>query len=161
MNQTNALAGLNVFLNPGSVAVIGASERPGSWGSFIMRGLLSANFSGHIYPVNSRADKVCGIPAFKDIGAIDAPVDLAVCAIPEKYVRETIEACGRKGVKGITKQLVLDTRGDEPTINTQITVEYLSTSATFRRMKSIVRDAVAGTAHVAYYIDNALLGVSD
>lgn len=61
----------------------------------------------------------------------------------------------------VTKKLVLDTRGDEPTINTQITVEYLSSSATFKRMKRIVRDAVAGTAHVAYYIDNALLGVSD
>jgi acyl-CoA synthetase (NDP forming) len=44
----NALSELDVFLNPESVAVIGASERPGSWGSFILRGLLSSNFSGQI-----------------------------------------------------------------------------------------------------------------
>jgi acyl-CoA synthetase (NDP forming) len=93
---------LEVFLNPKSVAVIGASERPGSWGSFIMRGLLSAKFPGHIYPVNSRAGTVFGIPAFKAMADIRDPVDLAVCAIPEKFVEETIEACGRKGVKGIT-----------------------------------------------------------
>ncbi len=93
---------LDVFLNPKSVAVIGASERPGSWGSFIMTGLLSGKFPGHIYPVNTRTGQVFGIPAFKNIGDIDAPVDLAVCAIPEKFVEETIEACGQKGVKGIT-----------------------------------------------------------
>ena len=93
---------LDVFLNPKSVAVIGASERPGSWGSFIMRGLLSSNFAGRIYPVNPRADRVFGIPAFNDLSGIETTIDLAVCAIPEKFVRETIEACGRKGVKGIT-----------------------------------------------------------
>ena len=61
---------LNVFLNPKSVAVIGATERPGSWGSFIMGGLLSRNFSGKIYPVNRRADKVFEIPSFKSITEI-------------------------------------------------------------------------------------------
>ena len=93
---------LEVFLNPTSVAVIGASERPGSWGSFIMRGLVSAKFPGHIYPVNQRAGTVFGIPAFKSMAEIKDPVDLVVCAIPDKFVEETIAACGRKGVKGIT-----------------------------------------------------------
>ena len=102
MEMTNHLVELDVFLNPGSVAVIGASDRPASWGSFIMQGLLSSNFAGRIYPVNSRADQVSGIPAFKDVRDIEDTVDLAVCAIPEKFVRETIEACGQKGVKGIT-----------------------------------------------------------
>jgi len=102
MAKRDALLDLEIFLNPQSVAVIGASERPGSWGSFIMRGLLSANFAGRIYPINSRAGRVFGIPAFKDIAEINFPIDLAVCAIPEKFVKETIEGCGRKGVKGIT-----------------------------------------------------------
>jgi len=102
MKITNSLSDLDVFLNPKSVAVIGASERPASWGSFIMRGLLSLDFTGRIYPVNSRADQVSGIPAFKDVRDIEADIDLAVCAIPEKFVKETIEACGQKGVRGIT-----------------------------------------------------------
>ena len=93
---------LNVFLNPKSVAVIGATERPGSWGSFIMGGLLSRNFSGTIYPVNRRADMIFGIPAIKNVTEIPGPVDLAVFAIPEKYVEEEIKACGQKQVKGIT-----------------------------------------------------------
>ncbi|MCD4716004.1 MAG: hypothetical protein K8R45_04600 [Desulfobacterales bacterium] len=43
---------LDVFLKPHSVAVIGATERPASWGSFIMNGLLSRPYPGKIYPVN-------------------------------------------------------------------------------------------------------------
>jgi acyl-CoA synthetase (NDP forming) len=93
---------LDVFLNPSSVAVIGATERPGSWGSFIMGGLLSRNYSGNIYPVNHQADGVFGIPAVKDVREIQAPVDLAVLAIPEQYVEKEIEACGQKQIKGIT-----------------------------------------------------------
>ncbi|NNL77112.1 MAG: hypothetical protein HKO68_12325 [Desulfobacterales bacterium] len=98
----HALTDLEAFLNPGSVAIIGASERPGSWGSFIMGGLLSLDFSGNIYPVNARADQVYGIPAFRDIRKINEPIDLAVCAIPAQFVADTINACGQKGVKGIT-----------------------------------------------------------
>jgi acetyl-CoA synthetase (ADP-forming) len=102
LQKGNALSDLEVFLNPKSVAIIGASERPGSWGSFIMRGLLSLNFSGRIYPVNSRADHVFGIPSFKNIRDINESVALAICAIPEQFVEETIKACGQKGVQGIT-----------------------------------------------------------
>lgn len=93
---------LDVFLKAGSVAVIGATERPGSWGSFIMGGLLSVDYSGKIYPVNHRAECVFGLPAFKDVREINGPVDLAVLTIPEEYVEEAIASCGQKQVKGIT-----------------------------------------------------------
>jgi acetyltransferase len=58
---------LNVFLQPASVAVIGATERPGSWGSFIMEGLISWNYPGEIYPVNPNTNAVYGFRAFKDV----------------------------------------------------------------------------------------------
>ena len=60
--KINSNLNLEVFLNPKSVAVIGASERPVAWGSFIMKGLLSAGFSGKIYPVNNHSGEVFGIP---------------------------------------------------------------------------------------------------
>ncbi|MEW6265927.1 MAG: CoA-binding protein [Thermodesulfobacteriota bacterium] len=84
------------------MAVIGATERPGSWGSFIMLGLKSLDYNGDIFPVNTSASEIYGLPAYKDIREISGPVDLAVLAIPEEYVETAIEACGQKGVKGIT-----------------------------------------------------------
>jgi acyl-CoA synthetase (NDP forming) len=43
-----AKSDLDAFLTPQSVAVVGATERPGAWGSFIMRGLLSLSYPGKI-----------------------------------------------------------------------------------------------------------------
>ena len=92
----------DIFLNPKSVAVVGATERPGAWGSFIMGGLLSLNYRGKIYPVNLEADQVFGIRAYKDLRDVEGPVDLAVLAIPEESVEEAVESCCQKKVKGIT-----------------------------------------------------------
>lgn len=93
---------LEVFLNPKSVAVIGASQRPLSWGSFIMEGLLSAGFSGRIYPVNRHSGEVFGIPTLNDVSELKEPVDLAILILPEEFVEETVASCGRYGIRGVT-----------------------------------------------------------
>ena len=90
------------FINPKSVAVVGATERPGAWGSFIMEGLFSLNYPGEIYPVNRHTDHVFGISAYKDLRDVEKPVDLAVLAIPEESVEETIKLCCEKEIRGIT-----------------------------------------------------------
>ncbi len=93
---------LDAFLTAKSVAVIGATERPGSWGSMIMQGLLSSNYKGKIFPVNNKAEKIFDVTAFKDIKDIPESVDLAVFTIPEESVEKALAACGEKKVKGIT-----------------------------------------------------------
>ncbi|NQU14857.1 MAG: CoA-binding protein [Desulfobacteraceae bacterium] len=93
---------LDAFLNPKSVAVIGATDRPGSWGSFIMQGLLSKDYAGRIYPVNPNAETVFGIPAFQHINDIGDPVDLAIITIPLDSVERAIADCGQRQVKGAT-----------------------------------------------------------
>jgi len=93
---------LKVFLRPKSVAVIGATERPGSWGSFIMQGLLSRPYPGRIYPVNQQAGSVFGLRAYKGVEEIPESPELAIFTIPEVSVEENIRACGQKGVRGIT-----------------------------------------------------------
>jgi len=93
---------LDVFLRPASVAVIGASERKGSWGSFIMEGLRSWNYPGKIYPVNQKMKEVFGIPAFSDIRDIPNSIDLAIVTIPEQSTEKVVASCGKKRVKGIT-----------------------------------------------------------
>ena len=93
---------LNVFLSPKSVAVIGATERPGSWGSFIMQGLLSRPYAGRIYPVNQQAETLFGLRAYKGVEEIPESPDLAIFTIPEASVEETLRQCGQKGVRGIS-----------------------------------------------------------
>ena len=93
---------LKPFLQHESVAVIGATERAGSWGAGIMESLLDSKYPGRISPVNRRAECVYGLPAYPDVNSIPGPVDLAILTIPEDSVEEAVHACGKKGVKGIT-----------------------------------------------------------
>ncbi len=89
---------LNKFFEPESVAVIGASERPGTIGRAIMVNLVG-KFKGKIYPVNIKYDKVFGLPCYRSVLDIPGKVDLAVIAVPAKVVPKIIEDCGKKGVK--------------------------------------------------------------
>jgi acetate---CoA ligase (ADP-forming) subunit alpha len=102
MNGTALDHELKPFLQPESVAVIGATERPGSWGAHIMQSLLSSKYPGRIFPVNRHAKRVYEIPAYPQVSSIPGSVDLAILIIPEDAVEEAIRACGKKGVKGVT-----------------------------------------------------------
>lgn len=85
------------LMYPGSVAVIGASQKPGI-GRSIMENLIRDGFSGEKYAVNTRGEDVLSVKGYKSISDIKEPVDLAVIATPGKTVLEIAEACGKKGV---------------------------------------------------------------
>jgi len=86
------------LFSPGSVAVIGASNSPGSWGSNIMKGLLATG-DRRIYPVNPNAAEVLGIPAYHSVVDIPAPVDLAVIVVAARLVPGVLRECVSKAVK--------------------------------------------------------------
>ena len=104
---------MDIFLRPNSVAVIGATETPGAWGCLIMESLLYHKFPGKLYPVNLHGHMVCDIPAFRNILDIPGNVDIAVIAIPERVLEETLEDCGKKGVKGV----IIITAGFKEAVN--------------------------------------------
>ena len=88
----------NVF-DPGSVALIGASDKEDSISKIILTNLLQAK-DRKIFPVNPSQKALMGLKCFGNIGAIGDPVDLAVIATPAKEVPEIIEECGRAGIGG-------------------------------------------------------------
>jgi acetyltransferase len=91
---------LDCFFSPKSVAVVGATERPGSTGRTILWNLISSPFGGVVYPVNSRRDNVLGIKAYPSIAAIADPVELAVIITPAGSVPQVVRECADHGVKG-------------------------------------------------------------
>lgn len=91
---------LDNFFNPCSIAVVGASDQPGSVGWALMRNLLEG-FKGKVYPVNIRRKEVHGLPAWKRVSDLPHTVDLAIIATPAETVAEILEECGRKGVRGV------------------------------------------------------------
>jgi acetyl coenzyme A synthetase (ADP forming)-like protein len=94
-----AVAAVDGFLRPESVALVGASRRRGTIGGDLFHNLLSYGFRGPVFPVNATASSVQGVLAYPSVSAIPAPVDLAVIAVPATAVLDVVEECGAKGVR--------------------------------------------------------------
>lgn len=92
---------LSFFLDPKSVALVGASNRFGSWGYRIANALLESGHQGALRFVNPNAQEVLGIKTYPALEQVPGEVELAVVAIPAERIWDTLEACVRKGVKGI------------------------------------------------------------
>src|ERR1700730_13846651 len=94
-----SLTGLDALFQPDSVAVIGATERPGTVGRTILENLVHPSFHGKVYAVNSRHSEICGRKAYPSIGGVPEKVDLAVVATPAPTVPQIIGECVDAGVK--------------------------------------------------------------
>ena len=92
---------LDALFKPRAVAIVGASTKELSIGNVIIRNLQEYGYKGAIYPINPTAPDVRGIQAYKSISEVPGEVDLAHIIIPAKFVPQTIEECGRKGIKAV------------------------------------------------------------
>ncbi|MGA2020763.1 MAG: bifunctional acetate--CoA ligase family protein/GNAT family N-acetyltransferase [Candidatus Sulfotelmatobacter sp.] len=91
---------LDAMFTPHSVALIGATDRPGTVGRTVLENLLHGRFQGKLYAVNSKHEEVLGLKAYKSIRDIPSPpVDLAVIATPAATVPQIIAECVAAGTK--------------------------------------------------------------
>ncbi|RDG37460.1 acetate--CoA ligase family protein [Streptomyces corynorhini] len=92
------LASMGRLMRPASVTVIGASDAPGKIGNSVMRNLIDGGFPGEIHPVNPKADDILGRKAYQSVLDVPGEPDVAVFAIPARFVPAALEEVGRKGV---------------------------------------------------------------
>ncbi|KOX26492.1 CoA-binding protein [Saccharothrix sp. NRRL B-16348] len=98
--QEAILASMNRIMKPAAVAVIGASNETGKIGNSVMRNLVDGGYRGEIYPINPKADEILDRKAYRSIADVPGDVDVAVFAIPAKFVPAALEEVGAKGVAG-------------------------------------------------------------
>ena len=91
---------LDSIFCPSNIALIGATEAPGSVGRTIMWNLISNPFGGAVFPVNPKRPSVLGVKAYPDIYSVPEPVELAVIVTPAYTVPKVIAECSTAGVKG-------------------------------------------------------------
>ncbi|HKT84303.1 MAG TPA: GNAT family N-acetyltransferase, partial [Solirubrobacterales bacterium] len=96
-----ARASVSRFLEPGSIAVVGASRREGAVGGAVLRNLRESGFPGAVYPVNPAAGEVQGLPAFASVAAIPGELDLAVLAVKAEGIAATARECAAKGARSL------------------------------------------------------------
>ena len=92
---------LDELFRPASVAVIGASNRPGKVGTALFRNILAAGFQGVAYPVNPAWKSVSGVRCYPDVGSLPEPPELGVVIVPAAHVAESVEELGKAGTKGV------------------------------------------------------------
>jgi len=91
---------LDVFFSPKTVAVIGATENPGTVGRTVFWNLVTNPFGGTVYPVNPKRPRVLGVQAYKSVSDIPEAIDLAVIVTPPPSIPGLIRECGENGVRG-------------------------------------------------------------
>jgi acyl-CoA synthetase (NDP forming) len=89
---------MTCLMRPRAIAVIGASETEGKIGNSVMRNLVDGGFAGQIHPVNPKASEILGRKCYADVSDLPDGVDVAVFAIPAKFVADTLAKIGDKGI---------------------------------------------------------------
>lgn len=89
---------LEKLFNPRSIAVIGASGKPGSVGYIYLDSVVNSGYNGQIYPVNPRYNEILGLRCYDSIESV-GDVDLAIIATNKMAALDLLEDCARLGVK--------------------------------------------------------------
>ena len=98
--QEQIVAQMNRIMKPNAVAVIGASPENGKIGNSVMKNLINGGYQGDIYPIHPSADVIMGKKAYKSVKAVPGEIDVAVFAIPAKFVAQTLIEVGEKKIAG-------------------------------------------------------------
>ncbi|ASJ12948.1 acetyl CoA synthetase [Thermococcus thioreducens] len=94
---------LEALFRPKSIAVIGASEKPGKIGYAVMKNLVEYGYDGKIYPINIKGVEIeingRKFKSYRSILDVPDEIDMAVIVVPAKFVPQGVEEAGKKGVK--------------------------------------------------------------
>jgi len=93
----SAASWYQALVSPRRVAVVGASANPEKGG--LLRNLLRLGFHGDAVAINPKGGIIDGLTAVTDIRDVDAPVDLALVAVPARHVPDAIRGCADAGVQ--------------------------------------------------------------
>jgi len=91
---------LDDIFHPRSIAVVGTSNNPLSFGRMFLSSFRSFGFRGDIYPIHPEEKEVDGLKCYPSVRDIPEPVDYVFCAIPAHLTPKFVQDCVARGVKG-------------------------------------------------------------
>ncbi len=86
------------FFYPSSIAVFGVADNPRNLAKNIVSNCLEMGFAGEIYPVGREPGEVKGKEIITNPESLSGGIDLAVILVPARFVADTLDICGRKGI---------------------------------------------------------------
>jgi len=95
----NGFRDLSPLLNPRAIAIVGASERPGSAGRLVLENLIQLAYRGTVYAVHPRYKSVLGFPCYPDLNALPGPVDSVAVLLGADSVLPTLQTAAEINVQ--------------------------------------------------------------
>ncbi len=92
---------LRAVLEARSVAVVGASRKPGTPGNRMVKELLVGGFSGELAAVNPRYDTVEGVACYPSLGDVPFAPDLVLLGVGNRLLEEQMAASAERGARGV------------------------------------------------------------
>jgi len=92
---------LDFLFNPESVAIVGASENPATYGYSFMHHLLYYGFSGKLYPINPRQPEILGVKAYPSLDAVPGTIDYVIHLIGVNNAPDVLTQAARKGARAV------------------------------------------------------------
>lgn len=90
---------LSSIFQPRGIAMIGASDEPGSWADIIYQNIRRSGFKGKVFPVHPKKETIWGLACHQAVNDIQEKVDLCILLIGNRHIPATLEQCAKKGVK--------------------------------------------------------------
>ena len=90
---------LDFMFNPKSIAIIGASQNPKSFGMFYLQHLKEYGYKGQIYPINPKLPEVMGLKAYPNLDQVPGTVEYVIYCVALNNLPEILPQCKRKDVK--------------------------------------------------------------
>lgn len=97
---TERASGLRRLMHPASVAVVGATDRSGSYAAETLINIAAIGYSGRVWGVNPRRTEVLGRACVPTVADLPEPVDAVVVAIPAAGVAAVVDQAGERGCGG-------------------------------------------------------------
>jgi acetyl coenzyme A synthetase (ADP forming)-like protein len=99
-SHNEMLRAMNRIMKPRAVAVIGASNEAGKIGNSVMKNLINGGYAGKIFPIHPKDEEIVGKRAYKSVKDVPDEIDVAIFAIPAKFVAGALVECGEKKIPG-------------------------------------------------------------
>jgi acetate---CoA ligase (ADP-forming) len=92
---------MHKFFNPESVVLIGAPRKTGPGTYNGIETMLRYGYAGRLYPINPKADDICGLKAYPSVAAVPEVADLALISVGRDQVIRALEQCIRAGIRQV------------------------------------------------------------
>jgi acyl-CoA synthetase (NDP forming) len=85
------------MLEARSIALVGASPRPGTFGQRMVDEVARSPARPDMYLVNPRYREICGRPCYPSLADLPAPVDLVLLAVPDAALEHQLTLAAARG----------------------------------------------------------------